>query len=86
MTISPDFTQLSHQSAAAAGGYGEWKAALMQKTGKRAEDYVRDSLEKIPIQPIYTEDDVKGMEHLQYQAGMAPFLRGPYATMYVFRP
>lgn len=86
MTISPDFTQLGYQSADAAGGYGEWKAALMQKTGKRAEDYVWDSLEKIPIQPIYTEDDVKGMEHLQYQAGMAPFLRGPYATMYVFRP
>jgi methylmalonyl-CoA mutase len=42
--------------------------------------------EKIAIKPLYRESDLKGMEHLQYAAGIPPFLRGPYSTMYVTRP
>lgn len=38
------------------------------------------------MKPLYTESDLEGMEHLSYQAGIAPNLRGPYATMYCFRP
>lgn len=86
MKTSPDFTQLPYARQAKGGGYGEWKAALMRQTGKRAEDFVWESLEQIPIEPLYTADHLEGMEHLSYQAGIAPYLRGPYATMYVFRP
>ncbi len=42
--------------------------------------------EKIDVKPLYTADDLEGMEHLNYAAGIAPFLRGPYSTMYVMRP
>ncbi len=35
---------------------------------------------------IYGADDLEGMEHLNYAAGIAPYLRGPYSTMYVMRP
>ena len=35
---------------------------------------------------IYTPKDVEGIEHLKYAAGIPPFLRGPYSTMYVIRP
>ena len=42
--------------------------------------------EQIPVKPAYFKDDLKEMEHLHYAAGVAPFLRGPYATMYVQRP
>ena len=42
--------------------------------------------EQIPVKKIYTADDLAGMEHLNYAAGIAPFLRGPYSTMYVMRP
>ncbi|MCK4569423.1 MAG: methylmalonyl-CoA mutase, partial [Bacteroidales bacterium] len=42
--------------------------------------------EKINVKPVYTEADLKGMEHLHYAAGLPPFLRGPYSTMYVMRP
>lgn len=42
--------------------------------------------EQIPVKSIYTADDLNGMEHLQYAAGLAPFLRGPYSTMYVMKP
>ena len=44
------------------------------------------SPEKINIKPVYTAADLKGLEHLQYAAGLPPFLRGPYSTMYVMRP
>jgi methylmalonyl-CoA mutase len=42
--------------------------------------------ERIPVLPIYTVADVAGCEHLDYLPGLPPYLRGPYATMYVTRP
>lgn len=42
--------------------------------------------EQIPLKPIYTAEDLAGMEHLNYAAGIPPFLRGPYSTMYVNKP
>ncbi len=42
--------------------------------------------ENINVKPLYTEKDLEGMEHLNYAAGVAPFLRGPYSTMYVNKP
>jgi methylmalonyl-CoA mutase len=42
--------------------------------------------ELIPVKPVYTAEDLLGMEHLNYAAGIAPFLRGPYSTMYVMQP
>ena len=42
--------------------------------------------EQIPVKGLYSAEDLEGMEHLGYAAGVAPFLRGPYSTMYVMRP
>ena len=42
--------------------------------------------EQIPVKTVYTEEDLKNMEHLHYAAGIPPFLRGPYSTMYVMSP
>ena len=42
--------------------------------------------ELIPVKPIYTKDDLEGLEHLEYVAGLPPFLRGPYSGMYAMRP
>ncbi len=42
--------------------------------------------ERIPVKGLYTAEDLEGMEHLNYAAGVAPYLRGPYSTMYVMRP
>lgn len=42
--------------------------------------------EQIGIKPVYTSLELKGMEHLEYAAGLPPFLRGPYSTMFVTRP
>ena len=45
-----------------------------------------DTAETIAIKSNYSENDLSGLEHLNFSAGTAPFLRGPYSTMYVQRP
>jgi methylmalonyl-CoA mutase len=44
------------------------------------------SPEHIPVKGFYTKEDLEGLEHLDYAAGIPPYLRGPYSTMYVMRP
>jgi methylmalonyl-CoA mutase len=42
--------------------------------------------ENIAVRNIYSKADLEGMEHLDYAAGLPPFLRGPYSVMYVMQP
>lgn len=42
--------------------------------------------EKIKVKVVFTKADLENIEHLNYAAGIPPFLRGPYSTMYVMRP
>ena len=44
------------------------------------------SPEHIAIKRFYTREDLEGLEHLEYAAGIPPYLRGPYSTMYVMKP
>ena len=48
--------------------------------------YVWKTPELIDVKPVYTKEDLEGMEHLDFAAGIPPFLRGPYSMMYPFRP
>jgi methylmalonyl-CoA mutase len=45
-----------------------------------------ETAEKIRLKNFYTNEDVKNLEHMQFGAGKAPYLRGPYASMYAIRP
>ena len=49
-------------------------------------EVIHNSAESIPIKNFYSYDDIVELEHLDYAAGLPPFLRGPYATMYVQKP
>jgi methylmalonyl-CoA mutase len=42
--------------------------------------------ELIPVKPFYTKEDLAGIEHLNYAAGLPPYLRGPYSVMYAMQP
>jgi len=42
--------------------------------------------ELIDVKPLYNKSDIKNLEHLNYAAGIPPFLRGPYPAMYVTKP
>ena len=48
--------------------------------------YVWKTPEHIEVKPAYTKEDLEGMEHLDFVAGIPPYLRGPYSMMYPFRP
>ncbi|WP_304131742.1 methylmalonyl-CoA mutase, partial [Mesonia mobilis] len=53
---------------------------------KNSENKEFTTAEKIKIKKVYTKEDVENLEHLNFVAGISPFLRGPYSTMYVRRP
>lgn len=77
---------LSSAPADITRNYQAWKADLMTRTGHTPEEWAKRTMEQIDVQPLYTPDDLKRCNHLAYTAGLPPFLRGPYATMYVVRP
>ncbi|MGD0157656.1 MAG: methylmalonyl-CoA mutase [Terracidiphilus sp.] len=62
----------------------DWKVNATESTWREAEE--RLSPEHISIRNFYTQADLEGLGHLEYAAGIPPFLRGPYSTMYALRP
>ena len=83
---NPDFTQIPYQSDYPAQSLAEWQAALERETGRPAGDYLWRTMEGLSVRPLYTAADVAALPHLEYVAGLPPFLRGPYPAMYVVRP
>ena len=85
MSINPDFTKVAlpdHPSCS----YDEWKKNLEEKMGENYDALYDTTLERIPKAPLYTKDIYDKCNHLDFMSGIPPFLRGPYSTMYVFRP
>jgi hypothetical protein len=70
--MRPDFTKIDYKPE-----------AVHQQTGFD-EGWL--SPEHIPVKTGYTRWDLEGLEHLEYAAGIPPYLRGPYSTMYVMHP
>lgn len=77
--MKPDFSKISFQNNAPATNVAEWA----KKQGIK-KDWLTP--EQIPVKQVYTKEDLAGMEHLNYAAGLPPFLRGPYSGMYAMRP
>ncbi|PTL76467.1 methylmalonyl-CoA mutase [Vitiosangium sp. GDMCC 1.1324] len=55
-----------------------------RESTQRAERW--DTPEGIPVKPVYSPEDLEGVEHLGSMPGLPPFVRGPYSTMYVQQP
>jgi methylmalonyl-CoA mutase len=70
--MRPDFSKI------------DLKPAVERATARESSEWL--SPEHIPVKGFYTREDLKGLEHLEYAAGIPPYLRGPYSTMYVMRP
>ncbi len=65
----------------------DWtKLAEEELRGRSSDDLTWNTLEGIPVQPLYTAEDVEGLPHLGGIPGAAPFTRGVKATMYAGRP
>ncbi|MFH8619432.1 methylmalonyl-CoA mutase [Streptomyces sp. NPDC017979] len=85
MTI-PDFTRIPLGPGAVTGSDDQWRSAVKESTGLAAEDLVWQTPEGIGVKPLYTADDLAGLDFLGTFPGVAPYLRGPYPTMYVNQP
>ena len=77
--MKPNFKDINIKATAAQKDVDEWVAQNNIK-----KDWMTP--EQIPVKPVYTKEDLEGMEHLNYAAGLPPFLRGPYSAMYAMRP
>jgi methylmalonyl-CoA mutase len=78
MRRNPDFTTIDFTEGSQSPSANPVNADALHHTWK--------TMERIDVKPFYNSEDLNEMEHLGYVAGVAPFLRGPYPTMYVTKP
>lgn len=87
----PDFSAVefdgpADEQARRGDAGAAWAAAVRDSVGKGVEDLVWDTPEGIGVKPLYTAEDLDGVDFLDTYPGVAPYLRGPYPTMYVNQP
>ncbi|MET9407512.1 methylmalonyl-CoA mutase [Streptomyces sp. NPDC002935] len=80
----PDFSGIELGTPTAEGSADEWSAAAEKATG--GSEAFWETPEGIAVKPLYTGRDTEGLDFLDTYPGMAPYLRGPYPTMYVNQP
>ncbi|HIF65201.1 MAG TPA: methylmalonyl-CoA mutase [Acidimicrobiia bacterium] len=88
MNQIPNFSTITLDSTnQSTSDLDHWKRDLVAQTGSSAEDLTWHTPEGIDIKCLYTAADLQGdMTHLDSFPGFAPFLRGPYPTMYTNQP
>ncbi|MDV6012967.1 methylmalonyl-CoA mutase [Haloechinothrix sp. LS1_15] len=84
----PDFTEvpLGTSGATETADDADWAAAVQANTGKDADALEWETPEGIGIKPVYDQQDTASLDFMNTYPGIAPFLRGPYPTMYVNQP
>jgi methylmalonyl-CoA mutase len=85
MSTIPDFSTIALDASPAADSM-DWRELVTRERGHAPEHFARTTPEGIAARPEYHEDDLAGIQHLGSLPGLAPFVRGPYATMYTLRP
>ena len=78
--MRPNFKDINIKNA----GFAAHNAAEWAKANGIEADW--KTPEHINVKPVYTKEDLEGMEHLNYVSGLPPYLRGPYSAMYPMRP
>ncbi|MCI0473584.1 MAG: methylmalonyl-CoA mutase [Ignavibacteria bacterium] len=84
--MKADFSNKELKLNPSKTGYADWAKKFKKETGGDPDEFIWHTMEKIDVRSLYTKDDIKNLEHINYIAGIPPFLRGPYSTMYVQRP
>ena len=85
MSKLPDFSKRALNTAANAD-MSAWQSAAKAAQDNDAAAGLRQTPEGIDIKPLYTAADSDALPYLDSYPGLAPFIRGPYATMYVNKP
>ncbi|MBW6478908.1 MAG: methylmalonyl-CoA mutase [Bacteroidales bacterium] len=78
--MRPDFKNIDYRT--------DIKPAADAKSWEKENGIRKDwcTSEQIHVKGVYLDTDLLEMEHLNYAAGLSPYLRGPYSTMYVMKP
>ena len=84
--VFPDLTKLELKEPKKTYSLDFWKSEFKKRTGLDPEELVKNTLEGIDVFPLYKIEDYKHFEHLNFTAGIPPYLRGPYPTMYIQQP
>src|SRR5699024_6456336 len=63
----------------------DFKSSVTTKSAEKNSN-TWNTPEQIPVKPHFEASDMEELEHLNYAAGLPPYLRGPYSTMYALRP
>ncbi|TDC97749.1 methylmalonyl-CoA mutase [Actinomadura sp. 7K507] len=83
----PDFSEIGLGTAPSAEEAAKrWRAAAAETTGADPDAQTWDTPEGIGVRPLYTGDDLAGLDFLDTYPGIAPYLRGPYPAMYATQP
>ncbi|SOD90366.1 methylmalonyl-CoA mutase [Caenispirillum bisanense] len=83
----PDFSQIAlGATSPGAASVADWQAKAAQETGQGVDALTWQTPEQIPVKPLFTSADLDGLDFLNTRPGIAPFLRGPYPTMYTSQP
>ncbi|UDM03774.1 methylmalonyl-CoA mutase [Streptomyces longhuiensis] len=80
----PDFSAVELGTPAVDAGTDDWRTAVKRATD--GDDLLWETPEGITVKPLYTGQDLEGLDFLDTFPGVAPYLRGPYPTMYVNQP
>src|SRR6476619_7640027 len=86
MSQIPDFGTVELGRPAATATADDWAKAFKEATGRGVEEATWTTPEGIEVPPLYTAADLAGIDFLDGLPGIAPYLRGPYPTMYVTQP
>jgi methylmalonyl-CoA mutase len=88
MSQVPDFSMIDLRLGDNTSSQrADWEQEFLNQTGQPSEAFTSDTPEGIEIKCLYTPTDLDGdMRHLDSFPGFAPFLRGPYPTMYTNQP
>jgi len=85
MSAIPDFSGVAFDPKG-RGDLDEWRTAAAEEAGRPLDNMLWQTPEQVPVKPLYTAADLDGLDFLDTVPGKAPFVRGPYPTMYVQRP
>src|SRR3954454_16710166 len=86
MSGIPDFGSVELGRPTGAADSFAWPKAFKETTGRGVEEATWETPDGIAVPPLFTAADLRGLDFLDTYPGIAPYLRGPYPTMYTTQP
>ncbi|HEX6241298.1 MAG TPA: methylmalonyl-CoA mutase family protein, partial [Polyangiales bacterium] len=91
MAKIPNFADVPLRTSSAEPGRGApdlnaWNARVLSDAGQSADALGWQTPEQLPVKPLYSAADLAAVDHLDTLPGIAPYVRGPYASMYALKP